>query len=431
MQLSRLTSRTAVERALDEYDALGAQAFLTKYDHDPATKFVIVRNGRQYDSKAIFGAAWGYQFPGEGPLKSTEFSGGVATVVKYLGRLGFEIADLHAHERSTPHLAPGRTYSWQELGEAFDFQPAYLSIAGGMIPRPDHGAVLLITHPGGAKSFDYDDYWDGEDLIYTGRGKEGNQQLAGANGDVADNRRAILAFEQAGPAELTFLGNARCVEWWPDTGADKNGALRRVYRFRLRFDSVGAAALPPSNGAPSEPSAPLRRPRGFDKNRPPSSYRMSARRADPDETRALQEKATRAHHDLLVELVTALEQRNWTDVEEIPSAVDLWAREAEQSSARVIFEAKTVSSRSSAGRLRSALGQLLEYRFYWGEPDDQLCVVTSEAVPDERIRFVRTMGIDVIWFESGVPVTRGSSVNASVAALADAQPARIPVVERP
>jgi hypothetical protein len=45
-------------------------------------------------------------------------------------------------------------------------------------------SVLLITHPNGGKSFDYKDYWDGDDLIYTGRGKVGDQQRSGPNLDV-------------------------------------------------------------------------------------------------------------------------------------------------------------------------------------------------------------------------------------------------------
>ena len=61
----------------------------------------------------------------------------------------------------------GRTYSWAELGAVFDFKPNYLSAAGGMIPRPSHGVLILITHPEGGKSFDYEDYWEGADLIYT------------------------------------------------------------------------------------------------------------------------------------------------------------------------------------------------------------------------------------------------------------------------
>ncbi len=34
-----------------------------------------------------------------------------------------------------------------------------------MVPRPEHAALLVVTHPGGGKSFDYEDYRSGSDLI--------------------------------------------------------------------------------------------------------------------------------------------------------------------------------------------------------------------------------------------------------------------------
>jgi hypothetical protein len=43
------------------------------------------------DSKAVVGAAYGYQFPEEGPLTPGNFSGGEATVVSKLQNLGFEV----------------------------------------------------------------------------------------------------------------------------------------------------------------------------------------------------------------------------------------------------------------------------------------------------------------------------------------------------
>ena len=48
-------------------------------------------NGQLCDSKAIVGAAFGFQFPQNGPLKPADFSGGEATVVPKLQSLGFEI----------------------------------------------------------------------------------------------------------------------------------------------------------------------------------------------------------------------------------------------------------------------------------------------------------------------------------------------------
>src|SRR5439155_1096374 len=84
--------------------------------------------------------------PGEGPLGSHDFTGGVATVVARMRALGFEVEDLKS--QSPQRLRRGAIYSWEELGRTFDFRPAYLSVAGGMISRPDHDAVLVISHPG-------------------------------------------------------------------------------------------------------------------------------------------------------------------------------------------------------------------------------------------------------------------------------------------
>ncbi|NBC38011.1 HNH endonuclease [Novosphingobium sp. FSY-8] len=76
-----------------EFDALGRDAFLDKYGFGPAKKYTLWYEGRPYDSKAIVGAAFGY-LPGKPkPLTSGEFTGGTATVVSLLERLGFGFAD--------------------------------------------------------------------------------------------------------------------------------------------------------------------------------------------------------------------------------------------------------------------------------------------------------------------------------------------------
>ena len=75
-----------------------------------------------------------------------------------------------------PTLEPGRVYSWDELADAFGFKAGIFSVGGGMVPSATTNSLLLITHPAGARTFDYHDHWDGADLIYTGRGKRGNQQ---------------------------------------------------------------------------------------------------------------------------------------------------------------------------------------------------------------------------------------------------------------
>ncbi len=89
--LSDIT-RDGVEAAIEEFDRLGRAPFLAKYGFGPARDYFILHDGRRYDSKAICGAAHGYDRPTEGPLPSASFSGGDATVARLLERLGFALS---------------------------------------------------------------------------------------------------------------------------------------------------------------------------------------------------------------------------------------------------------------------------------------------------------------------------------------------------
>jgi hypothetical protein len=91
--LSRLQSPSAVQSALAEFSALGRTAFLARYGYGKSRDFLVRNptNGELCDSKAIVGAAYGFQYPDEGPLKPADFSGGEATVAPKLQSLGFEV----------------------------------------------------------------------------------------------------------------------------------------------------------------------------------------------------------------------------------------------------------------------------------------------------------------------------------------------------
>jgi 5-methylcytosine-specific restriction enzyme B len=88
--LAELTDPEAVRAAIREFDEIGRDAFLDKYGFGPARDYFLVENDKRYDSKAIVGAAHGYQHPGLGPLPNTEFSGGAPTTSK-LEQLGFNV----------------------------------------------------------------------------------------------------------------------------------------------------------------------------------------------------------------------------------------------------------------------------------------------------------------------------------------------------
>ncbi|MCV2355369.1 DUF3883 domain-containing protein [Paucibacter sp. B2R-40] len=85
-----------MQAALDEFGLLGRTAFLERYGFGKSRDYLVCNpnSGERCDSKAIIGAAYGYQYPDEGPLKPGDFSGGEATVVPKLQSLGFEVVKI-------------------------------------------------------------------------------------------------------------------------------------------------------------------------------------------------------------------------------------------------------------------------------------------------------------------------------------------------
>ena len=83
-------SRREILQAVAEYDQLGRDGFLEKYNFGAARSYLLVIDGKAYDSKAIVGVAHGF-LPGQKRLAAREFSGGEATVGRLLRRLGFQV----------------------------------------------------------------------------------------------------------------------------------------------------------------------------------------------------------------------------------------------------------------------------------------------------------------------------------------------------
>jgi 5-methylcytosine-specific restriction protein A len=86
----RDVTREAVLAAIGEYDRLGQDEFLAKYGFGRARAYLLIHDGKAYDSKAIVGAAHGF-LPGKRPLSAKDFIGGAATVERLLRRLGFTV----------------------------------------------------------------------------------------------------------------------------------------------------------------------------------------------------------------------------------------------------------------------------------------------------------------------------------------------------
>lgn len=82
-----------MQQALDEFSSLGRTLFLQRYGFGKSRDFLVRNpaNGELCDSRAIVGAAYGFQFPSNGPLKPEDFSGVEGAVAPKLRSLGFEI----------------------------------------------------------------------------------------------------------------------------------------------------------------------------------------------------------------------------------------------------------------------------------------------------------------------------------------------------
>jgi hypothetical protein len=165
MALGDLSSRSAVLEAIAEYDRLGQAAFLRKYGFGRAREYFLLHEDRRYDSKAIAGAAHGYQFPQ--PLRAADFSGGEATVASNLRALGFQV--ITDRSETSWEIAVGETVTRRELQQRYGGAPY-----GGIEPSRSTPNVLLFTDPATGERHGYFDGWADDGCFhYTGEGQRG------------------------------------------------------------------------------------------------------------------------------------------------------------------------------------------------------------------------------------------------------------------
>jgi hypothetical protein len=99
-----------VRQAVAEYDRLGQDEFLAHYGFGRATAYLLIVDGKVYDSKAILGVA--YRLATGKPMGPRDFSGGVQGAAGVLRRLGFDVQNVRDRQPlDSDDLRPRPSYS--------------------------------------------------------------------------------------------------------------------------------------------------------------------------------------------------------------------------------------------------------------------------------------------------------------------------------
>lgn len=144
MGLTDIT-RDSVLAAVAECDQLGRDAFLASYGFERARKYVLLHDGKTYDSKALVGAA--HRHATGDTLPAAAFSGGERTVVARLTALGFDVRDTsgltRAGDRGTIGEAPGveEGQTFADRQETYDRGRSPRSPSRNRRDCPDRGRV--------------------------------------------------------------------------------------------------------------------------------------------------------------------------------------------------------------------------------------------------------------------------------------------------
>lgn len=248
--LGDLTSRDAILQAIAEFDRIGRDQFLLKYGFKPARSYFLNYSGRTYDSKAIAGAAYGYQFPDRGPLAPKDFSGGDATVRPKLESLGFQFSDgsePEASELTSDCLTEGAIYPREDLIQMFGIVDSTVN-TGVFRPKGSRSLWLFVTRDKTSDRTQYKDHLEGDLLHWEGQtsGRTDTKII-----EHEANGYELLVFyreskRQHPKAGFRFEGQFRYLSHRP--GKPSEFLLQKVRGAQIEFEAASEAeTFDPSN----------------------------------------------------------------------------------------------------------------------------------------------------------------------------------------
>jgi 5-methylcytosine-specific restriction protein A len=136
-------------------------------------------------------------------------------------------------------LVSGRIYTHDEIIQTF-----VVASSGGMRrSHANNALVLLSRHHVDPEQNPYEDRWEADGLFhYTGEGQVGDQSLDYRQNKTLNesdqNGISIYLFESSRDNEYVYRGEVMLAKPpYPEQAPDRDGKLRRVYKFPLRVKS--------------------------------------------------------------------------------------------------------------------------------------------------------------------------------------------------
>lgn len=393
-----------------EFDRLGRPEFLRKYGFGPAVRYFVVHEGREYDSKALAGVAYGYQHRDEGPLRggTVDFYGGQRTVVKQLRQLGFEVRDAADQE------APARSVSAETSPPRFWLKLVYNDEREDPVEYWRRASWVSDAHetlPNGRPKLRLDgqptrqpSYAVGDELVvYDLEFERCPARLRVRTPPKFDPDRVGREGSPGDAARWGWLTEVELIAVLPAEDAPALGDLRvhpRSIRQRdhisLRQDQYAEAVRRISSGEdggglPDRPAARRRR-----SERVPIEA-MNVEEVvlrDPPESRSKvmrrsEQRLVRSYAEFLEAAGRKISRRKIYDSDgEGPLYCDLY-----DESRGNLVEAKAAATRAA---VRMAIGQLKDYRRFI-RSCNRLALLTEERPRRDLERLLRREQISVVW----------------------------------
>lgn len=222
----------------------------------------------------------------------------------------------------------------------------------GIAPAPRVGSVFLFTGSSGVSfGYNYDGPQADGSYSYTGEGQVGDQMLTRGNRAIYENDRVLRLFEQAGRAEVRYVGEFRVDPYDPVTLAnapDSSGATRSVFVFRL-WPADGTGAVKPEVDGSEVQIVPL------------EQNKTEAFVANPAEGPTAAERREAA---LVARYASWLAQRGQDTARHrvnLPGTRRALYTDLFNTATNEVVEAKGLANRDD---VRLALGQILDYARY-------------------------------------------------------------------